>query len=694
MILSKLRKYASVRHNLIIIIAIMHIGLSNSLAEEIKVSKISRISHPAYRMSNLWYGVRNPWNIDKTRIMMWEVTDFTHPTYKETGRGSVWGYISNLIYASSGTVDEYKAAAKALTGISGYGYWWDWSPYSEWSVFSGESSIVYALHYPSKQVKKIDVDKMTISSIVSFDPGDGTDVTRARILGWTTDNTLVVNFDGENWSSGGYEINLQNKTRFRYIAQPNDCSSEGWRWPDRGHGHDGRSPDKLFRAEYGAGDGSEGVGDRNYLVSDCDSYYKPSNIDWQVSGRFPLSYVSWKSSKDWFIGSDVASQTVVQKTSPFIGTYKIYKVDYNRETRNFTYNELISMRGAGIWWSSNMNDFYNYHATPHPTLSLDGTQIMFQGMDGEYYSYTDYLYYGKTPWMTEGVFLAELFPSVSAQSCTSFTYSAWSECQPNNTQTRTVTSSSPGGCTAGNPVLTQSCSYNSSASYTIYKTTMSPTIDGNLFEYASVNEFNFSPSTGGNTVQVKVSWNTEALIIGITVTDSQLNASVTSIDGSIWNEDSIEWFIDTLNNGGSNDLNIAYMLPDDYHGIINILNTQYDSRGTVSGLPSSTWNGSWQSYVKINGTINNNADTDSGYTIEIKAPWTSLGYTSAPSDNTTVRFSVAINDKDDSGKTSLMWPNITAAAENASNWQHVILSGSLATADSTPPAPPIALMIQ
>jgi hypothetical protein len=44
-------------------------------------------------------------------------------------------------------------------------------------------------------------------------------------------------------------------------------------------------------------------------------------------------------------------------------------------------------------------------------------------------------------------------------TCTSFTYSAWGACQSNNTQTRTVASSSPTGCTGGSPVLSQSCTY-------------------------------------------------------------------------------------------------------------------------------------------------------------------------------------------------------------------------------------------
>jgi hypothetical protein len=43
--------------------------------------------------------------------------------------------------------------------------------------------------------------------------------------------------------------------------------------------------------------------------------------------------------------------------------------------------------------------------------------------------------------------------------CTSFTYSNWNSCQSNNTQTRTVSSSLPNGCTGGSPTLTQSCNY-------------------------------------------------------------------------------------------------------------------------------------------------------------------------------------------------------------------------------------------
>jgi hypothetical protein len=44
-------------------------------------------------------------------------------------------------------------------------------------------------------------------------------------------------------------------------------------------------------------------------------------------------------------------------------------------------------------------------------------------------------------------------------TCTGFTYTSWSTCQSNEKQTRSVTSSTPSGCTGGTPVVEQSCTY-------------------------------------------------------------------------------------------------------------------------------------------------------------------------------------------------------------------------------------------
>ncbi|MBA4373057.1 MAG: hypothetical protein C0402_09395 [Thermodesulfovibrio sp.] len=61
---------------------------------------------------------------------------------------------------------------------------------------------------------------------------------------------------------------------------------------------------------------------------------------------------------------------------------------------------------------------------------------------------------GGTPLLTQ---ICNYVPPVTA--CTSFTYSGWSACQANNTQTRSVVSSLPAGCTGGTPLTSQACNY-------------------------------------------------------------------------------------------------------------------------------------------------------------------------------------------------------------------------------------------
>jgi|GEM_PF-1638198 len=53
---------------------------------------------------------------------------------------------------------------------------------------------------------------------------------------------------------------------------------------------------------------------------------------------------------------------------------------------------------------------------------------------------------------------ATIIPAITpTNQCTSFTYTDWSVCT-NGTQTRSVLTSNPSGCTGGNPVITQTCS--------------------------------------------------------------------------------------------------------------------------------------------------------------------------------------------------------------------------------------------
>ncbi len=70
---------------------------------------------------------------------------------------------------------------------------------------------------------------------------------------------------------------------------------------------------------------------------------------------------------------------------------------------------------------------------------------------------------------------AALATTTTTNTCTSFTYSAWGTCT-NGTQTRTVLSSSPTGCTGGSPILTQSCTSTGGTGGTTGTTAISGTV--------------------------------------------------------------------------------------------------------------------------------------------------------------------------------------------------------------------------
>jgi beta-glucanase (GH16 family)/chitodextrinase len=86
-------------------------------------------------------------------------------------------------------------------------------------------------------------------------------------------------------------------------------------------------------------------------------------------------------------------------------------------------------------------------------------------------------------------------------TCTSFSYSAWGVCQSSNTQTRTVTSSSPSGCTGGSPVTSQSCTYTPPTSTcTSFNYSAWGTCQSNSTQTRTVTSQSPSGCTGGSPV--------------------------------------------------------------------------------------------------------------------------------------------------------------------------------------------------
>ncbi|MGI0014945.1 MAG: hypothetical protein ACREBU_16110, partial [Nitrososphaera sp.] len=376
--------------------------------EDVKVTKVTRISHPAYRAANIWYSTRNPWNRDYTRVLIYE-SSFTHPNYGTTGRGLVWGFVDelkswNTLQTDQQQLQAYQKAAKPLPENT---KWASTSLY--WSPFNGEENILYGIYTADKTVSKLNVDTGVRMPLVSYDPGDGTDVSGARSTGWTIDNTLVVNFNGESYSAG-YEVDVINKTKKRYTPFSGDCSEERKRFPHNGHGHSNKSPDGSKMAmKFGFGS-DDGV----MLMDDC-AYVEDPSWEHKMDPPYPNLpiYVSWTASENWYLASgDQEDPPIPYLTAPAITTWPIWQVYF--DGKNFTYRELLAVKTAARWDPdanhANGNEVRNYHAHLIPVLREDGRQIWFTATDGKY-TIDDYNVARVSPWEFESVFLADLAPA-------------------------------------------------------------------------------------------------------------------------------------------------------------------------------------------------------------------------------------------------------------------------------------------
>jgi len=191
-----------------------------------------------------------------------------------------------------------------------------------------------------------------------------------------------------------------------------------------------------------------------------------------------------------------------------------------------------------------------------------------------------------------------------------------------------------------------------SAGTVIYKAATPITVDGVLNEWSGATAVQFSGRSNGATAYLL--WDATNLYVAFQVSDSQLNATRTARDaGGLYLDDSVEIYIDTLNDRAT------VMQPDDYQFVVNLNNAQGDLRGTGTGK-KSTWNGTWQSAIRLQGTLNANGDTDSGYTIEIAIPWAQIGVT--PVSGMSFGIDLAVNDRDSASFDYFDWAGIAPNA--------------------------------
>ena len=118
------------------------------------------------------------------------------------------------------------------------------------------------------------------------------------------------------------------------------------------------------------------------------------------------------------------------------------------------------------------------------------------------------------------------------------------------------------------------------------------------------------------STRVRALWNEQGLLVLYQCQDQNILATITKRDSSVYKDDDVELFLDP-DMDGTHYVQLA----------INALNTQMDVLQTeTDGKPSfPNWNSGAESAVVVAGSLEDRADQDESWTVELFFPWSGMG---------------------------------------------------------------------
>jgi hypothetical protein len=163
-----------------------------------------------------------------------------------------------------------------------------------------------------------------------------------------------------------------------------------------------------------------------------------------------------------------------------------------------------------------------------------------------------------------------------------------------------------------------------------------PTIDGKLDEAIWQHAARTGPlvdvTTGApNTTfpvnaQVRVAWDDKALYLAFEVQDTKLMGGVPpgTRDAHLWEKECVEIMIDPDGDGDNRDYYEIQISPQNL-----LFDSQFDEYNRPRGGPDGPfghqdWSLQGQTAVAVDGTLDNDADEDKGYTVEASIAWSSF----------------------------------------------------------------------
>jgi len=155
-----------------------------------------------------------------------------------------------------------------------------------------------------------------------------------------------------------------------------------------------------------------------------------------------------------------------------------------------------------------------------------------------------------------------------------------------------------------------------SREYVVRRTTAPIKIDGVLDEPSwkqAVGSGSFTvynPSDVDRHTEAKLLWDNDRLYIAVTCIDPDVRASRMHRDDDVFNEDCVEFFIMEQHFKERFNHFLEYQ--------INALGTRTDAYNVATYAGIVGWDSAgWQSAVKVDGTLNNAADKDRGWVVEM-----------------------------------------------------------------------------
>ncbi|MEZ4307834.1 MAG: carbohydrate-binding family 9-like protein [Polyangiaceae bacterium] len=132
--------------------------------------------------------------------------------------------------------------------------------------------------------------------------------------------------------------------------------------------------------------------------------------------------------------------------------------------------------------------------------------------------------------------------------------------------------------------------------------------------------------------EAKIFWDDHHLYIALEIYDKTLRGGFPpdAKDPHLWERDTAEIMIDPEGDGDNRDYYEIQIGPQNL-----TFDSQFDSYNQPRGGPAGPfghedWSAGGERAVKLHGTLDDDTDTDDGYTVEVKIPWSSFSKAKTP----------------------------------------------------------------